>query len=55
MRTLGLILCAGIFAVPSAAKLKVGIDVDIANDDIKSKLKPGLAARLDSTRQIYNH
>src|SRR5215472_7130402 len=49
MRILGLILCAGLFAVPSSAKLKVGIDVDVADDAIKSQLKAGLAARFNST------
>lgn len=49
MRILGLILCLGLFAVPSAAKLKVGIDVTVADGRIKSEVKSGLAARFNST------
>lgn len=49
MRILGLILCLGLLPVPSAAKLKVGIDVDAPDDRIKSELKAGLAARFNST------
>ena len=49
MLILGLILCLGLVAVPSATKLKVGIDVTVANDGIKSELKSGLAARFNST------
>lgn len=51
MRILGLILCLGLFAVPSAAKLKVGIDVTVADDGIRSELKSGLAARFNSTNR----
>ena len=49
MRILGLTLCLGLFAVPSAAKVKVGIDVTVADNGIKSELKSGLAATFNST------
>ena len=37
MRILGLILCAGLFAVLSAAKLKVFISVAVFDERIKSR------------------
>ena len=51
MRILGLILCAGLCAVPSAAKLKVSIGVDFSDESLKSEIKSGIAARFNSTER----
>jgi len=52
MRILGLLLCAGLFAVPSAAKLKVFIGVDFSADErLEAEIKGGIAARFNSTER----